>query len=65
MEITVHKAADRLGVTPGRVRQLISMGRIKARHLTARMMLIDERELSKPNVKNRAPGRPARKRKGR
>jgi len=63
MEITVHQAADKLGVTPGRVRQLITTGRIKARYLTSRMMLIDVRELAK--VKNRKPGRPWPKKKGR
>ena len=62
MEITVHQAADRLGVTPSRVRALIYAGRIKARLLTPRMMLIDVRELAK--VKHRPTGRPA-KRKGR
>jgi hypothetical protein len=62
MEITVHQAADKLGVTPGRVRQLITAGRIKARYLTPRMMVIDVKELAK--VKNRKPGRPWPKRKG-
>ncbi len=63
MEITVHQAADKLGVTPGRVRQLIDAGRIKARYLTSRMMLIDARELAK--VKTRKPGRPWPKKKRR
>jgi hypothetical protein len=45
-----------------RVRQLITAGRIKARYLTSRMMLIDVRELAK--VKYRPTGRP-RKNKGR
>jgi len=62
MEITVHQAADKLGVTPMRVRQLITAGRIKARYLTSRMMLIDVRELAK--VKYPPTGRP-RKNKGR
>jgi hypothetical protein len=58
MEITVHQAADKLGVTPARVRHLISAGRIKARYLTTRMMLIDVKELEK--VKHRPTGRPAK-----
>ncbi len=62
MEITVQQAADKLGVTPGRVHQLIADGRIKARYLTPRMMLIDVKELAK--VKHRPPGRPPKK-KGR
>jgi excisionase family DNA binding protein len=65
MEITVKEAATRLKVTPGRVRQLISMGRISARHVTTTLMLIDENELAKPTVKNRKPGRPWQKKKGR
>jgi excisionase family DNA binding protein len=61
MEITVHQAADRLGVTPARVRHLISAGRIKARYLTTRMMLIDVKELAK--VKHRPTGRPRKNKK--
>jgi len=64
MEITVSEAAKRLKVTPGRVRQLITKGKIEARHITATLMLIDEKELAKPNVRNRKPGRPWPKRKG-
>lgn len=56
MELTVRQVADRLKVTPGRVRQLVVIGRIKARHLTPRMLLIEEKELAK--VKHRKPGRP-------
>jgi hypothetical protein len=62
MEITVSQAAAKLGVTPGRVRHFIAAGRIKARYLTPRMMLIDAKELAK--VKHRPTGRPP-KRKGR
>jgi hypothetical protein len=58
MEITVREAASRLKVTPGRVRQLIATGRVAARHVTTTMMLIDEKELNKPDVKSRKPGRP-------
>jgi hypothetical protein len=62
MEITVHQAADKLGVTPERVRHLIKAGRIKARYLTPRMMMIDVKELAK--VRNRKPGRPAKRKAG-
>jgi predicted ArsR family transcriptional regulator len=62
MEITVQEAAKRLGVTPGRVRQLVAEGRIKVRYLTPRMMMFDAKELAK--VKHRPTGRPP-KRKGR
>jgi hypothetical protein len=65
MELTTAQAADKLGVTPARVRALVKAGRIKARHLTPRMLLIDVKELAK--VRNRKPGRPwpKKRRKGR
>jgi excisionase family DNA binding protein len=63
MELTTAQAAARLGVSQRRVRQLVLAGRIKARHLTTRMLLIDEKELAK--VKTRKPGRPWPKKKGR
>jgi predicted transcriptional regulator len=47
VEITVRQAAAKLGVNPSRVRQMILAGKIKARHLTPRMLLIDVRELAK------------------
>jgi predicted site-specific integrase-resolvase len=56
MELTSRQFADRLGVSPTRVRQWVSQGRIKARLITARLQLIDEREMAK--VKDRRPGRP-------
>jgi hypothetical protein len=65
MELTVQQAAKRLGVTPGRVRQMILAGQIKARLFAPRLLVIDERELAKPTVKNRKPGRPWPKKKGR
>jgi excisionase family DNA binding protein len=48
MELTVREFAKRLGVTPGRVRQLVVEGRIKPRYLNPRMMLIDEKQLHTP-----------------
>jgi len=59
MEITVTQAAEKLGVTRGRVHQLIAAGRIKARYLSPTIMVIDVRELAK--VKNRPTGRPPKK----
>jgi excisionase family DNA binding protein len=56
MELTTKQVAERLGVGQPRVRQLVLAGRIKARHLTPRILLIDEKELDK--VKDRKPGRP-------
>jgi excisionase family DNA binding protein len=58
VELTVNQAAKRLGVTPGRVRQMIVAGQIKARLFAPRLLVIDEKELNKPAVKNRKPGRP-------
>jgi excisionase family DNA binding protein len=63
MELTTAQAAAKLNVTQGRVRQLVLAGRIKARSLTPRLLLIDEKELKK--LKNRKPGRPWPKKKGR
>ena len=40
---------------------MVQAGRIEARHLTPRMLLIDAKELAK--VKNRKPGRPWPKKK--
>jgi excisionase family DNA binding protein len=60
MEITVKQAAEKLGVSRVRVHQFIAAGRIKARAISPKLMLIDVKELAK--VKNRKPGRP---RKGR
>jgi excisionase family DNA binding protein len=63
MELTTAQAAAKLGISQGRVRQLVLAGRIKARRLTPRLLLIDAKELAK--VKDRKPGRPWPKAKGR
>ncbi|MGD0541194.1 MAG: hypothetical protein ABSB33_06740 [Tepidisphaeraceae bacterium] len=63
MEITVQQAADKLGVTRARVRQFILAGRINVRYVTPHLILIDEKQLAK--VRNRRPGRPWPKKKGR
>ena len=64
MELTTAQAAAKLGVTAGRVRQMVLAGEIPARLLTPRLLLIDERDLAK--VKRRKVGRPkVRKTKGR
>jgi len=59
MELTTAQAAERLGVSQSRIRALVKAGRIKARHLTTRMLLIDADELKR--VRNRPNGRPANK----
>lgn len=62
MELTVREAAKRLGVTPGRIRQMVVDGRIVPRYLNARMMLIDEKQLSKPSIADRPRAKtPSRK----
>ena len=64
MELTVRQFAARLGVDPSRIRQMVVAGELKPRYLNPRMMLIDERQLSKA-MKRRKPGRPwPKKRKG-
>jgi hypothetical protein len=62
MEITVQQFADRLGLSRGRVHQFIETGRIKARYITPGLRMIDVRELAK--VRNRKPGRPAKRKAG-
>ena len=62
MELTSKQAAERLGVSPSRVRQLVLAGEIKSRLLTPRLMLIDEREVAK--FKRPKMGRPPKKAKG-
>lgn len=64
MELTVREAAARLGVTPGRIRQLVMDGRIKPRYLNPRMMLIDDRELTKPTITDRPRAAKLPKKKG-
>jgi hypothetical protein len=61
-ELTVAQAAEKLGISGARVRHLILDGRIKARHLNPRLLLIDPAELAKVRV--RKPGRPKQKRSG-
>lgn len=53
MELTVREAAKRLGVSTGRIRQMVMDGRIVPRYLNPRMMLIDEKQLSKPSIADR------------
>lgn len=53
--LTTAQAADRLGISPRRVRQLIKVGALTARRV-GRDWLIDERALVKVAV--RTPGRP-------
>jgi excisionase family DNA binding protein len=65
MELTVKEAALRLGVTPGRIRQLVAEGRITPRYVNPRLMLIDEAQLTKPTIVDRPRAAKPPKRKGR
>lgn len=56
--ITTQQAAERLGITARRVRQLIKAGHLTARRV-GRDWLIDERSLRAVAV--RTPGRPRKK----
>ena len=58
MELTTEQVAERLGVTPRRVRALITAGRLKAKKI-GRDYLIDSRDLAK--FTPLPPGRPAGK----
>jgi len=59
--ISVTEAANQLGVTTGRVRQLLRDGTLKGRHLTSHCWMVDARSLKsvkdRPKSK-RFPGRP-------
>ena len=58
MQLTTEQVAQRLGVTPRRVRALITAGRLKAKKI-GRDYLIDSRDLAK--FTPLPPGRPAGK----
>lgn len=59
--ISVTEAAKKLGVTTGRVRQLLREGTLAGRHLTSHAWMVDADSLKqhakKPKSK-RFPGRP-------
>ena len=55
--LTTAQAAERLGVTIRRVQAMIKAGRIKTVKV-GQIHLIHPRELEKPEVKFRKPGRP-------
>jgi excisionase family DNA binding protein len=58
VELTTEQVAERLGITPRRVRALITAGRLKAKKI-GRDYLIDSRDLAK--FTPLPPGRPAGK----
>jgi len=58
VELTTDQVAERLGITPRRVRALITAGRLKAKKI-GRDYLIDSRDLAK--FTPLPPGRPAGK----
>ena len=55
--LTTKDVAERLGITPSRVRQLVLAGRLPAQKF-GRDLLIDEADLKL--VRTRAPGRPTK-----
>ena len=57
----VRDAAEMLGLSVGRIRQLIAEERISAVKLTDRMSLIAESEVKRFSKLKRKPGRPAKK----
>lgn len=58
MDLTTKQVAERLGISPRRVRALITTGRLKAKKI-GRDYLIDTRQLDK--FTPLPPGRPAGK----
>ena len=59
MELTTKQFAAKLGVSHQRVRQMIDEGKINARLVTPRLLLIEVKELAKVRKRNQA-GRPAK-----
>lgn len=57
MEITVKGAAERLGVSEPRVRQLLASGNIEGRRL-GRAWLVSAESVAQLQERNRPPGRP-------
>lgn len=57
--ITTKEAAARLGVNKQRVWQLIQSGKLPAQKV-GRDWIIDEKDLERPEIRNRKPGRPRR-----
>ena len=54
--ISVADAAEIIGVTMGRVRQLLQCGQIKGQHLTPRAWAVDRRSAEKYARTERQPG---------
>tara|TARA_R100000458_G_C8265445_1_gene240543 strand:+ start:203 stop:394 length:192 start_codon:yes stop_codon:yes gene_type:complete len=55
---TTKEAAESLGISSSRVRQLIRSGRIKATKLQAGLWLIEEEEIKNFSSLSRRAGRP-------
>jgi excisionase family DNA binding protein len=56
--LTVAEAAASLGISQQRVRKLIADGRVTARRIGKRVLVIDSRALEAILVRNGRPGRP-------
>jgi excisionase family DNA binding protein len=56
--MTVHEAATVLGVTDGRVRQLLSAGALRGERLGARMWLLERASVERYKKERRPVGRP-------
>lgn len=61
MGYTVREAAEKLGVTTGRVRQWIAAGRLAASPVHSRLSEISARELTRFSRIPRRAGRPKKK----
>lgn len=60
---TTNEAADELGVTPGRVRQMIVSGAMSAVK-RGRDLMIPQSEIEKAKGRQTLPGRPKKAKKG-
>lgn len=58
--LTVAQAAARLGIAPATVRQQIIAGRIAARKLSPKVLLVERSEVERYAASDRRPGRKAK-----
>ena len=58
--VTTKEAADRLGVTPARIRRMILDGVIQGAETSGRDRLIPEKEMLRVEALDRKAGRPAK-----
>lgn len=56
--LTTEEVAEKLGVTPARVRHLVKAGRLKKSDRVGHMLIFDKAEVERFRAIPRKPGRP-------